>query len=440
MATSITAITDVEAVNRILSTVGGEKVADLTSLSLTADSAYTHLRDSLRDLQSHPWGFNTQTNVELEADGHGRIVFDSSNLVSGGPNDFTTGWVHVNEKGVDGTPGPLGYGHAHHWGEHKDLDTNAYSVYDFSDALGNAMDNDTYYTFSVYMKYHSASVSQIKIWDNSAPTRETEVSININWNTDGSVGSSSTQLTGEEAGVTDGDTTAPPLMAASYEEVGKGWIRMITTIKIAGAHDTDGFYRWEVRPNHLANGSGSAGTAAFGSSYMWGLQLVKSAYVAPFEQGFYGSKFIAAIDLAPENAGNLDVVLRTDESQNALAISDIDPMLFDRTSNSFNAFSGKYKANITYYLSFEDCPEVVKIYATALAAADFQAAQVGNPQIDLILRGKIQAAKAAFESYEATQESWSIFENYDVWKILSPYNRPDIGGGATRSSWASSLG
>ena len=65
MQTAITTLNETEAVNRILSTVGAEKVADLTSLSLIADSAYTQLRDSLRDLQSHPWGFNTEYDVVL---------------------------------------------------------------------------------------------------------------------------------------------------------------------------------------------------------------------------------------------------------------------------------------------------------------------------------------------------------------------------------------
>ena len=433
MQTPIYSLTETEAVNRILSTVGGEKVADLKSLSLTADSAYTHLRDSLRDLQSHPWGFNTQKDVELEADGHGRIVFDSGNYAGGGPNDFvksdtTWHWGTGTTMGKDGTPGPLGYGHAHHFGNHTDVSDNTYLYHDL---LATVFEDETYYTASVYIKYHSSPTTTVQIWDNEDPNNETKSSASITWNTDGTIASTTFNVTGVEGGddAAAADTTTPPLADASIKAVGKGWHRMICTAKVEHEHFTTRL-KFQINPRKADT---------FGSTYLWGAQIVKYPYVLPFEQERYRSRFIAAVDLTPESAGNLDVVLRTDESQNALAIADIDPMLFDKTSNSFNAFSGKYKANITYYLSFEDCPEVVKIYATTLAAANFQAAQVGNPQMDAILRGHVIAAKANFESYEAAQESWSIFENYDVWKLLSPFNRPGLGGG-TRSSWGSSLG
>jgi hypothetical protein len=64
-----------------------------------------------------------------------------------------------------------------------------------------------------------------------------------------------------------------------------------------------------------------------------------------------------------------------------------------------------------------------------MASVNFQASQVGNPQVDQILRQQLLAANAAFTSYEAAQESWSIFDNYDVFKIVSPAQRPTIGGG-----------
>jgi hypothetical protein len=209
MQTAIQVLTETEAVNRILSTVGAEKVANLTNLSLISDSAYTQLRDSLRDLQSHPWGFNTEYDVVL-------------------------------------TP----------------------------------VDDEI--TFAV------------------------------------------------------------------------------------GA-------------------------------------------------------YIAAVDFAAKDAGTLNVVLRDDAGTQKL---------YDRTTHTFDAFTGSsYKATITYYLQFEDCPEIVKIVATAMAAVNFQASQVGNPQVDQILRQQFLTAKAAFTSYEAAQESWSIWDNYDIYKIVSGAQRPHIGGG-----------
>ena len=64
-----------------------------------------------------------------------------------------------------------------------------------------------------------------------------------------------------------------------------------------------------------------------------------------------------------------------------------------------------------------------------MAAVNFQASQVGNAQVDAILRQRASSAKAAFMSYEAAQELWSIFDTYDVYKIVSGAQRPHIGGG-----------
>lgn len=414
MQTPITTLTETEAVNRILSTVGAEKVADLTSLSLIGDSAYTQLRDSLRDLQSHPWGFNTQYDVELQADGWGQIAFDTVNVLPGGPSEFID-WVNsaTLNTGMDGCPGPLGYGHAHHYGNHAN-NNDTYLTQNIT------IVDEQYYTFSVYVKYHSSLKTGVFLWDNQPTTHETISQIVITWNTDGTIASTASVVTGEEHETA--DTSTPPLAATSYSSVGSdGWYRVVVTCKAEVGHGT--VLQCQVKPNVDY-------ASSYGSTYLWGPQAHKSAYVQPYEQGYYDSKYIAAIDLAPQNAGSLDVVLRTNQFHSSGTPTSSDaPMLFDRKSNSFNAFSGKYKATITYYLQYEDCPEIVKIVATAMAAVNFQASQVGNAQVDAILRQQLGAAKAAFMSYEAAQESWSIFDNYDVFKIVSPAQRPTIGGG-----------
>lgn len=413
MFAPLSTLTELEAVNRILSTVGGEKLAVLDdNISFMADAAYDTLRDSLRDLQSHPWGFNTQYDVELEADGHGQIAFDTENLAAGGPSDFTGWTISVNnDTGKDGMPGPLGYGHAYHWGNYAT--TSVPYMYQ-----NVTVADEQYYTCSVYLKYHSALSTQVYLYDAIEPTHETNSQLRIIWNTDGTIASSTS--IGSPLGEEDetGDSTTPPLAATTYTAVGsKGWYRVVLTAKVETGHGPK--LQFQVQPNW------ESGT--YGSTYVWGPQIVKSAYVAPYEQGMYDSKYIAAIDLAPQNAGSLDVVLRTNQFQTNSSVASDAPMLFDRKSNSFNAFSGTYKATITYYLQYEDCPEAVKVYATAAAAVNFQATQVGNAQIDQILRAQLATAKSAFESYEAAQESWSIWEHSDFAKIVSGSQRPQWG-------------
>ena len=128
---------------------------------------------------------------------------------------------------------------------------------------------------------------------------------------------------------------------------------------------------------------------------------------------------IANIDFAPRDAGDFDVVIREETAGNR--------RLYDRKSHTFDAFtSTSYKATVQYYLDFEDCPEVVKLFIVAMAAVNFQASQVGNAQIDQLLRAQLGAAKAAFMSYEAAQEAYSIFDSYDLFKIVNGGDRPVI--------------
>ena len=209
MQTPIARFTELEAVNRILSTVGGEKIAALTSLSFTADAAYTALRDAMRDLMGQSWGFNTEVDVVLT------------------PN------------------------------------------------VSNEIDLST---------------------------------------------------------------------------------------------------------------SGYTGT------------------------------YISVIDFEPEDAGNLDVVIKGSK-------------LYDRKDRSYTVFTADtYKATVSYYLQFDDCPEAVKSYVTAMAAKDFQAQMVGNPQMDAILTQKFLYTRGEFYAFESQQFDYTMWDNYDTWKIVNNNGRPSIGG------------
>lgn len=208
MQSPISRFTEVEAVNRLLSTVGGEKVSALTNLSFTADSAYTALRDAMRDLMSHSWGFNTEVDVVLTPNGSNEI----------------------------------------------DLSTSGYT-----------------------------------------------------------------------------------------------------------------------------------GT------------------------------YISVIDFDPEDAGDLDVIIKGTK-------------LYDRKEHSYTVFTNEtYKAVVSYYVQWEDLPEAVKSYVTAMAAKDFQAQMVGNPQMDAILSQKFLHARSAFYAFEGQQMDYTMFDSYDLYKIVSNRSRPGIG-------------
>tara|TARA_R110002074_G_scaffold77559_6_gene175834 strand:- start:153 stop:812 length:660 start_codon:yes stop_codon:yes gene_type:complete len=156
-------------------------------------------------------------------------------------------------------------------------------------------------------------------------------------------------------------------------------------------------------------------------SHPWGFNTEYEVVLTPSTNKITIADNVANVDLAARDAGDLDVVVREETAGNR--------KLYDRKTHAFDAFTSEsYKATVQYYLDFEDCPEVVKMFIVAMAAVNFQASQVGNAQIDQILRAQLGAAKAAFMSYEAAQEAYSIFDNYDLFKIVQGGDRPVIGG------------
>ena len=104
-------------------------------------------------------------------------------------------------------------------------------------------------------------------------------------------------------------------------------------------------------------------------------------------------------------------------------------VLYDQKKHTHNGWgtSKTYKFTISWFLQFEDCPEVVKNLVTITAAKDYQMQMIGNLYVDNILTQKLLAANTAFVEYETDQDELSIFNNWDVYKIMSYGNRPTAG-------------
>jgi IS1 family transposase len=87
--TTITRVTKVDAVNRVLATIGVAPVASLDgTLSLTVELAQTAIDNVSRDLQSTTWGFNTEKDVEFTANESGAIRLTASTAVYISSFDF----------------------------------------------------------------------------------------------------------------------------------------------------------------------------------------------------------------------------------------------------------------------------------------------------------------------------------------------------------------
>jgi|TARA_R100000152_G_C6745265_1_gene168909 hypothetical protein len=77
--TSLARTEKVDAVNRVLATIGVGPLSTLTgNLSLTATLAQAAVDNVSKDLQSTPWGFNTERNVEFTSTSDGEIDLDGS--------------------------------------------------------------------------------------------------------------------------------------------------------------------------------------------------------------------------------------------------------------------------------------------------------------------------------------------------------------------------
>ena len=149
--------------------------------------------------------------------------------------------------------------------------------------------------------------------------------------------------------------------------------------------------------------------------------------------GYTGLSFISKVDMSPKNAGDYDVTIRDMESITCTlpppAVPLYGRLLYDQKKHTHSGWGAKqtHKFTVSWFLQFEDCPEVVKNLVTITAAKDYQMQMIGNLYVDNILTQKLLAANTAFVEYETDQDELSIFNNWDVYKIMSYGNRPTAG-------------
>ena len=73
-------LTELEAVNRMLSVIGEAPVAQIDSSISEAGEARNLLRDTSRNVQSIGWHFNTETNFPLSPNEDGNLLLPSNTL------------------------------------------------------------------------------------------------------------------------------------------------------------------------------------------------------------------------------------------------------------------------------------------------------------------------------------------------------------------------
>ena len=116
----------------------------------------------------------------------------------------------------------------------------------------------------------------------------------------------------------------------------------------------------------------------------------------------------ARVDVEPADSRNKDYIQRGDK-------------LYNKTDSTFTINDAK-KCTITYLLDWEDLPETARHYIMIRAARKFQDRVVGSGKHHDFTRGDEMAALMSLRSAEADAGDFSIFDNYDVYRVIDRGN------------------
>ena len=108
-----------------------------------------------------------------------------------------------------------------------------------------------------------------------------------------------------------------------------------------------------------------------------------------------------------ENAGNSD----------SRDITQRGSRLFNRTDNTYE-FTSDVKASVVYIFDWDEMPEPVRRYVTIKSARVFQDRMVGSEKHHAFSREDEVRALALLKEFQMDTSDASIFQNYDVFRII----------------------
>ena len=127
-----------------------------------------------------------------------------------------------------------------------------------------------------------------------------------------------------------------------------------------------------------------------------------------------------------DNVVRVDIDHWTTSSSTSTSIDSRDitqrgSLLFDRKDNTYE-FTKNVKATVVYVFDWDELPEPARRYITVKAARVFQDRMVGSQAHHAFTREDEVRALALLKEFEGDTADHSVFENYDVFRIV---NRPD---------------
>lgn len=114
-------------------------------------------------------------------------------------------------------------------------------------------------------------------------------------------------------------------------------------------------------------------------------------------------------------------------ASNVLKVDTLDPTLrtvqrgnylYDLTNHTY-VFTEVPKVTITFFLPFEELPQLARNYITIAAGRDFQRKIVGSDTLNAITQEDEMKALIALQEYEDDVADYSIYDSYDAARVIN---------------------
>ena len=139
--------------------------------------------------------------------------------------------------------------------------------------------------------------------------------------------------------------------------------------------------------------------------------------------GTYSFNRESDVKLYPNTSGEIlipDNVLTMDATDRNVDVVPRGSKLYDRKNHTYT-FTKPISFDLSYYMDFEELPEVARQYVMIRATRKFQMLTLGNRELEAYSAEDEQRAKLAFSQYESDQEDSNLFADdpdmaYIVWR------------------------
>lgn len=119
--------------------------------------------------------------------------------------------------------------------------------------------------------------------------------------------------------------------------------------------------------------------------------------------------------------------LKVDTTYRYLNIIQRGTRLYDLTNHTY-VFTEVPKVEITFFLPFEELPQLVRNYITIAAGREFQRKQVGSDTLNALTQEDEMKALVAVTEFEEDVADYSVFDNYSVARAINRnYNPYPVG-------------